>query len=941
MHQTPTIPSGYIAAGSDIRDLFHLFQKAPVGMVIYKGSAFVIEYINEKTLEIWERKKEEVLGRALFECFPELIGSDVEKVLKNVFTKGEKFHSKEFQARFFRGGKLDTGYFDFNAEPMQTSEGTITGVMIVITEITGQVTSRKKIEERETRLLHTKEQLELSIKAGRIGIWHWDVKNNVLTWSKEQKEMFGVADTAFKGKAEDFYNFVIPEDLQKVMKESKPDPEKQDNQYEFRIRRKDGPVRWIHSRSKTFFDLKNEPEYMTGINIDVTEQKTSEERIKESEEKYRHLSKTLEKQVKERTEELIEKNRQLTEAQQIAQLGSWSWNVANDEVIWSEEMYHIYGYNDERFPLTFEKALERMKPEDAETVRQRMKDHIAEGLRLFNEMGQREFNNPPTEYSITLPDGSKKMLRGVGKMILTKNGKVSKLIGTVQDISEPKKAEEELQLSEEKFMKAFQASPSGITITNTVTGKWIDVNESFLKMTGYTREEVVGHNSEELKLIDKEEREKILEEITSSGNLRNHEVSVKNKKGKILWVLNSMEKIIIKGEACILTILYDITERKKTEEEIRIVNQQLEKQNDFVETILNSSSNGITVYDKDLRFVKINHAAEKFINKQGEELIGKKITDVFPEIKDSPNYQNMLTALAGEYIHVNNYFSVISDRYFDSHLIPLKDADGKVYGLLTSGNDITESMKQMEELKKALEADKLKSDFIKMASHELKTPITSIKGYVQLLLAMVKEKEDEKNLSPLFVKSSLVNIEKQVNRLTRLMSELLDLSKIESGQLQLNREEFSVNELVIDVVQDVLYTNPKHQINVYHDFTSVVWADKDRIGQVIVNLLTNAIKYSPHADKIDVMIHLLEKNSVAISVKDFGIGIDKKDHEKIFERFYRSEGHNEQTYPGFGIGLFIAKETVKRHDGMIKVESEKGRGSVFTFTLPVTAKLQI
>ena len=938
MHQTPTIPSGYIAAGSDIRDLFHLFQKAPVGMVIYKGPAFIIEYINEKTLEIWDRKKEEVLGKPLFDCFPELMGSDIEKTLKNAFTKGEKFRAKEYETRFYRNGKSDVGYFDFTAEPMQNAEGTITGVMVVITEITGQIANRKKFEEREVRLLHTKEQLELSIKAGRIGIWHWDVNRNILTWSKEQKEMFGVGETAFQGKAEDFYNFVIPEDLQKVMSESKPDAARQDNEYEFRIRRKDGSVKWIHSRSKTFFDQENQPEYMTGINIDITEQKTSEERIKESEEKYRQLSKTLEKQVKERTEELIEKNRQLNDAQQIAQLGSWSWDLATDKVIWSEEMYHIYGYNEERFPLTFEKAVERMDPEDAERARKGMKDHIAEGLRLFNETGQREFNNAPSEYSITLPDGSKKFLRGVGKIILSKTGKVSGVIGTVQDISEQKKAEEELQLSEEKFMKAFQASPAGITLTNTATGKWIDVNESFLSMTGYTKEEVIGHNSEELNLMSKEERENILEEINTCGRLRNYEVKVKNKQGQALWVLNSMEKINIKGEACILTILYDITERKKAEEEIRIVNRQLEKQNDFVETILNSSSNGITVYDKELRFVKMNHAAEKFLNKQSEELIGKKITEVFPEIKNSETYQNILKALTGEHIHLGNYFSVISKRYFDTHLVPLKDTSGKVYGLLTSGHDITENIKQMEELKKAVEADKLKSDFIKMASHELKTPITSIKGYVQLLLAMVKEKEDEKNLSPLFVKSSLVNIEKQVNRLTRLMSELLDLSKIELGQLQLNREEFSMNELVIDVVQDVLYTNPRHQINVYHDFTSTVWADKDRIGQVLVNLLTNAIKYSPQADKIDVTVHGPEKNLVAISVKDFGIGIDKKDHEKIFERFYRSEGHNEQTYPGFGIGLFIAKETVKRHDGMIKVESEKGKGSVFTFTLPATAK---
>src|SRR6185503_17872545 len=115
MHQTPTIPSGYIVAGSDIRDLFHLLQKAPVGMVIYKGPAFIIEYINEKTLDIWGKKKEEVLGKPLFDCFPELIGSDAEKILRNVFTKGEKFRAKEYEASFYRNGKLDTGFFDFNA----------------------------------------------------------------------------------------------------------------------------------------------------------------------------------------------------------------------------------------------------------------------------------------------------------------------------------------------------------------------------------------------------------------------------------------------------------------------------------------------------------------------------------------------------------------------------------------------------------------------------------------------------------------------------------------------------------------------------------------------------------------------------------------------------------------------------------------------------------
>jgi PAS domain S-box-containing protein len=237
-----------------------------------------------------------------------------------------------------------------------------------------------------------------------------------------------------------------------------------------------------------------------------------------------------------------------------------------------------------------------------------------------------------------------------------------------------------------------------------------------------------------------------------------------------------------------------------------------------------------------------------------------------------------------------------------------------------------------EELRKLNEADKLKSDFIKMASHELKTPVTSIKGYTQLLLSALKE--DESKVSPLLVRSSLISVDKQITRLTRLMSELLDLSKIEAGLLVLNKELFNLNELVIETVQDILYTNSKHDINIFHDFECEVDGDKDRIGQVLINFLTNAIKYSPNADKVEVWIRQLGKNRVSVSVKDFGIGIDEKDHEKIFERFYRAGGKEEQTFPGFGIGLFIAKEIIERHGGTIVLTSEKGRGSVFTFTLP-------
>jgi signal transduction histidine kinase len=223
-----------------------------------------------------------------------------------------------------------------------------------------------------------------------------------------------------------------------------------------------------------------------------------------------------------------------------------------------------------------------------------------------------------------------------------------------------------------------------------------------------------------------------------------------------------------------------------------------------------------------------------------------------------------------------------------------------------------------------------------MDSHELKTPITSINGYVQLMLNIFNEADEQRlRLSKQTIKSSLHTISKQVVKLTRLISELLDLSRIESGKLELHKTSFDLGSLVEETVQDIRQTASKHAIILHNDFEGKVFADKDRLAQMLLNLLANAIKYSPDSDSIEVFTDN-DKDSAVIKVKDHGIGIDSKDHIRIFERFYRAEGKSEQTFPGFGIGLFIASEIVHRHNGSISVDSEKGKGSVFTVSIPVT-----
>jgi signal transduction histidine kinase len=206
------------------------------------------------------------------------------------------------------------------------------------------------------------------------------------------------------------------------------------------------------------------------------------------------------------------------------------------------------------------------------------------------------------------------------------------------------------------------------------------------------------------------------------------------------------------------------------------------------------------------------------------------------------------------------------------------------------------------------------------------------------MLNIFNEADEQRlRISKQTIKSSLNTISKQVVKLTRLISELLDLSRIESGKLELHKTPFDLGSLVEETVQDIRQTASKHAIILHNEFEGKILADKDRIAQVLLNLLTNAIKYSPDSDGIEVFVEN-NKESATITVKDYGIGIDSKDHIRIFERFYRAEGKSEQTFPGFGIGLFIASEIVQRHNGSISVQSEKGKGSVFTVSIPIKSE---
>jgi signal transduction histidine kinase len=221
-----------------------------------------------------------------------------------------------------------------------------------------------------------------------------------------------------------------------------------------------------------------------------------------------------------------------------------------------------------------------------------------------------------------------------------------------------------------------------------------------------------------------------------------------------------------------------------------------------------------------------------------------------------------------------------------------------------------------------------KDDFLSIASHELKTPVTSLKAYAQLLQMDAQGSNDTRK-EVMFAK-----MDAQVDKLTALINDLLDTSKMQNGKLIYNKISFRLNDLVKEIITEMQTAITSHIIILEEDAQLEVCADRDRVGQVVNNLLSNAIKYCPDCKKLVVAIEKGEQMAVC-SVQDFGNGINKEQQHKIFERFYRVTGKNFNTYPGLGLGLYIAKEIVDRHNGRIWFESEIGKGTTFYFSLPL------
>ncbi len=503
------------------------------------------------------------------------------------------------------------------------------------------------------------------------------------------------------------------------------------------------------------------------------------------------------------------------------------------------------------------------------------------------------------------------------------SGEIIGLVGVGHDITIQKQREQKIiQLS-----KGIEQSPASIIITDT-SGNIEYVNSKFTEISGYSFEEVKGKNPNILQsgYTPKEEYYRLWNSITSNNEYHT-EIQNRKKNGELHWESVLISPIRDENGTIInyMAIKEDITNRKKTDLEILKLSVAIEQ---------NPASVVITDTEGVIEYVN-----KKFVSVSGytkHSLVGKILRILKPGHTSDETYVEIWNKLFAGKVwkgeHQNR--TKKNELYWESVIIsPIKNQEGKITNFIVLSENISDRKKMEKDLiaakEKAEESDRLKSAFLANMSHEIRTPLNSILGFSDLLNA--PDLDHESRIE--FV--SLIN--SSGNNLLSIINDILDISKIEAGQVSLMKNEFSAQNLILKIQKEYSFKASSKGIelrlaNHQPDHELIILSDESRIKQVLINFVGNALKFTD-SGYIEIGVKLAN-NKIQFHVKDTGIGIAEDFHDKIFDRFRQVEAAQTRKYGGNGLGLAITKNLAELLGGKISLQSELNEGSTFFFTLP-------
>lgn len=511
--------------------------------------------------------------------------------------------------------------------------------------------------------------------------------------------------------------------------------------------------------------------------------------------------------------------------------------------------------------------------------------------------------------------------------VTDQNGKITHYLAIRRDITEQKKSEANLQESEKKYRLLFDSNPHPMWVYDLETLNFLEVNHSAIMKYGYSRDEFLTMNlkdirpPEDIELLDNNLK-KEPNEYTFSGEWRHNK-----RNGDIFLVEIISHSINYAGKNARLVLANDITERKVTEDKLKLYTRAIEQ-----------SPVSLNITDNIGNIVYVNSGFTVLSGYTPKEAIGKNPRFLKSGVHSDKFYKELWeTIIAGK-----NWSGELCNKnkngnfyWVQATISPVVDSNGRITHFVAVKEDISERKKFVEDLRiakeHAEESDRLKSAFLANMSHEIRTPLNSIIGFSELLSDEFFEPDQKKE----FILSIIIN----GNNLLNIISDIIDISKIEAGQITIHKMEIPVanfmKEINAQYVAKVEEKNLTYVCNCYcNEYGSDVFvlADQERLRQVFNNLISNALKFTSEGG-IEVGCKAWNE-WVEFYVKDTGIGIPPEFHIVIFDRFRQVEGEKTRKYGGNGLGLAITKNLIELMGGRIWVESELGKGATFYFTLP-------
>nr|WP_294944448.1 PAS domain-containing sensor histidine kinase [uncultured Mucilaginibacter sp.] len=848
---------------------------SPVGL--YVGPNMVVKLANKALLKVIG-KDESIIDKTFRQAVPELEGQPFFDLLDEVYNTGTAYEAFGEPVNLIVDGRLQTFYFNFAYQPLKSPGGEVWGILNTGSDVTELALTRQKLAENE-------ERTRFALESAELGTWDLDPVNDRITWDELCKALYGFAKGDEALSYNDVLQHVHPEDrerIDKTVKEALMPGRGGFYDNEFRtVSAEGGLIRWLRCRGKAYFDETGQCIRFAGTALDITEE------VKDKDEKRRLFT-------------LVE------HSSDFVSLSDMDSNVYYVNAA-GREMLGLDAYE----PI-FLQGTEFIMPGEVARVRNSIYKNLLKDGRWSGEVMYRHFKT-----------GEAIPVYGTAVMIYDPiTGKPQGRAAVSRDLRREIADRQALIDSEQLLQNITSAAPAALWMSDDA-GLITYANQTWTKWTGQKPEEVLGTGW--LDAILPEDRiraaEKFLRDLETR---RPYEVDFRLlfADGSIHWCIATGNPQYNEAGAFIgyIGACTDVTEKKVIDIELEEKNAELNAQIRQFEFVTDFMPVQLWTAKTTGELDYINKQALDFFGVPAADIIGPKwLEQVHPDDRDAC-VKTWVSALESGNLYQFEFRLRDREGNYKWHLaraLPFI-SNGQIVKWFGTNTDIDEQ-KQLQ---------RQKDDFLGIASHELKTPVTSIKAYAQVLGAMLSKEGDGR-------KATMVEkMNAQLNRLTNLIGDLLDVTKINSGRIQFNKTRFNFNDVVRDNVEDLQHTTTRHILEMEFGETGEVYSDKDRIGQVITNLITNAIKYSPHADRIIVSTKLEGKDAI-VCVQDFGIGIPDDKKYRVFEQFYRVSGSKQHTFPGLGLGLYISAEIIKREGGKMWVNSVEGKGSTFCFSLPV------